>query len=186
MIEPVLKGIFARRFYFCSVTARCDYLKFTHQTDLSLCLFVPSFSPTCTRFASSPHPSSLAPNKPKSWFSVALVDVSHVPSGASRSSRGSSCRPLVVVASSLLLSLSESPSIASQIFYNEEEAFKYATSSRMLDVQSRMSARCLELLMIPEGQSKLILGELLRTMYVCAQSVFFCELQRLPRRPSRC
>lgn len=37
-----------------------------------------------------------------------------------------------------------------EIFYNEEEAAKYATSSRMIEVQTTMTNRALELLLLPE------------------------------------
>lgn len=37
-----------------------------------------------------------------------------------------------------------------EIFYNEEEAAKYTSNSRMIDIQSRMSERAVELLLLPE------------------------------------
>lgn len=37
-----------------------------------------------------------------------------------------------------------------EIFYNEEESQKYATSSRMIDIQTRMAERALELILLPE------------------------------------
>uniref|UniRef100_A0A0G4H443 Methyltransferase type 11 domain-containing protein n=1 Tax=Chromera velia CCMP2878 TaxID=1169474 RepID=A0A0G4H443_9ALVE len=37
-----------------------------------------------------------------------------------------------------------------EIFYNEEEADKYASSSRMIEIQSRMSERAVELLLLPD------------------------------------
>jgi len=44
-----------------------------------------------------------------------------------------------------------------EIFYNASEAKKYAVSSRMIDIQTRMTERALELLCLPPGQGKLIL-----------------------------
>eukprot|EP00928_Gymnodinium_smaydae_P078594 TRINITY_DN62716_c0_g1_i1.p2 TRINITY_DN62716_c0_g1~~TRINITY_DN62716_c0_g1_i1.p2 ORF type:complete len:279 (-),score=71.52 TRINITY_DN62716_c0_g1_i1:82-918(-) len=37
-----------------------------------------------------------------------------------------------------------------EIFYNDDESRKYATSSRMIDVQTQMAERCLELLLLPD------------------------------------
>lgn len=37
-----------------------------------------------------------------------------------------------------------------EIFYNDEESQKYATSSRMIDVQTQMAERCMELLLLPD------------------------------------
>ena len=39
-----------------------------------------------------------------------------------------------------------------EIFYNEEEAAKYTTNTRMMEIQRQMSARALELLALPEDQ----------------------------------
>eukprot|EP01066_Platyproteum_vivax_P005156 Platyproteum_vivax@DN16578_c0_g1_i1.p1 len=44
-----------------------------------------------------------------------------------------------------------------EVFYNNEEAIKYTTSSRMVDIQSTMTTRAMELLLLPEGSSRLIL-----------------------------
>nr|CAB3226499.1 probable 18S rRNA (guanine-N(7))-methyltransferase [Phallusia mammillata] len=44
-----------------------------------------------------------------------------------------------------------------EIFYNEEEAMKYTTNSRMIEIQSEMSERAIELLNLPEGTPCLIL-----------------------------
>eukprot|EP00005_Dracoamoeba_jomungandri_P002832 CAMPEP_0174252362 /NCGR_PEP_ID=MMETSP0439-20130205/1865_1 /TAXON_ID=0 /ORGANISM="Stereomyxa ramosa, Strain Chinc5" /LENGTH=257 /DNA_ID=CAMNT_0015332885 /DNA_START=23 /DNA_END=793 /DNA_ORIENTATION=+ len=44
-----------------------------------------------------------------------------------------------------------------EIFYNDVEARKYATSSRMIEIQSQMSFRALELLNLPEGESAYLL-----------------------------
>lgn len=37
-----------------------------------------------------------------------------------------------------------------EYFYNEEEAGKYTTNSRIIDIQSRMSQRAIELLNLPQ------------------------------------
>lgn len=37
-----------------------------------------------------------------------------------------------------------------EIFYNDEESQKYATSSRMIDIQTKMAERCLELILLPD------------------------------------
>jgi len=37
-----------------------------------------------------------------------------------------------------------------EIFYNDDEAAKYASNSRMIDVQTRMAERAVELIMLPE------------------------------------
>lgn len=37
-----------------------------------------------------------------------------------------------------------------EIFYNEEESKKYATSSRMIEIQTKMAERALELLLLPD------------------------------------
>jgi len=44
-----------------------------------------------------------------------------------------------------------------EIFYNDTEAKKYATSSRMIEIQTRMADRAIELLSLPEEPGKLIL-----------------------------
>eukprot|EP00929_Paragymnodinium_shiwhaense_P115450 TRINITY_DN84336_c0_g1_i1.p1 TRINITY_DN84336_c0_g1~~TRINITY_DN84336_c0_g1_i1.p1 ORF type:complete len:319 (-),score=72.74 TRINITY_DN84336_c0_g1_i1:129-980(-) len=36
------------------------------------------------------------------------------------------------------------------VFYNEEESRKYATSSRMIEIQTQMAERCIELLQLPD------------------------------------
>jgi len=38
-----------------------------------------------------------------------------------------------------------------EIFYNQDEAQKYASSSRMIDLQSKLSERCVELLLLPDN-----------------------------------
>jgi len=43
------------------------------------------------------------------------------------------------------------------IFYNEEEARKYTQNSRIMEIQSEMATRCIELLEIPDEDSRLIL-----------------------------
>lgn len=37
-----------------------------------------------------------------------------------------------------------------EIFYNDDEASKYGTSSRMIDIQTQMAERCLELILLPD------------------------------------
>ena len=44
-----------------------------------------------------------------------------------------------------------------EIFYGVDEARKYTTSSRMIEIQEQMSTRALELLALPEDQPSLIL-----------------------------
>ncbi|XP_014786890.1 probable 18S rRNA (guanine-N(7))-methyltransferase isoform X1 [Octopus bimaculoides] len=44
-----------------------------------------------------------------------------------------------------------------EIFYNETEAQKYTSNSRMIDIQSKLSERAIELLNLPEDQSCYIL-----------------------------
>ncbi|KAJ7995106.1 hypothetical protein DPEC_G00241130 [Dallia pectoralis] len=44
-----------------------------------------------------------------------------------------------------------------EIFYNEEEAKKYSQNSRMIEIQSQMSERAVELLNLPEDQSCFLL-----------------------------
>jgi len=44
-----------------------------------------------------------------------------------------------------------------EIFYGEDEARKYTTNSRMIEIQEQMSTRALELLALPEDQPSLIL-----------------------------
>ena len=44
-----------------------------------------------------------------------------------------------------------------EIFYNEEEAAKYTSNTRIMQIQSEMSERALELLALPEDQSCLLL-----------------------------
>ncbi|KAI9916612.1 hypothetical protein PsorP6_018078 [Peronosclerospora sorghi] len=46
---------------------------------------------------------------------------------------------------------------ATQLFYNEKEAAKYNTSSRIVKVQQDLSHRAIELLNLPEGQEAFIL-----------------------------
>lgn len=43
-----------------------------------------------------------------------------------------------------------------EIFYNDDEAKKYATSSRMIDIQTKMTERALELLLLPESPCLLL------------------------------
>lgn len=44
-----------------------------------------------------------------------------------------------------------------EFFYNETEAAKYAENSRMTQIQSEMTERALSMLLLPEGESKLLL-----------------------------
>ncbi|CAL1293912.1 unnamed protein product [Larinioides sclopetarius] len=44
-----------------------------------------------------------------------------------------------------------------EIFYNEEEAKKYTSNSRMIEIQVQMSERAIELLALPEDQPSFIL-----------------------------
>ena len=44
-----------------------------------------------------------------------------------------------------------------EYFYNEGEAKKYAQSSRMIEIQSVISARAVELLNLPQGRPSLLL-----------------------------
>mmetsp|Transcript_52292 Transcript_52292/g.122440 ORF Transcript_52292/g.122440 Transcript_52292/m.122440 type:complete len:277 (+) Transcript_52292:52-882(+) len=44
-----------------------------------------------------------------------------------------------------------------EVFYNEEESRKYTTSSRMIDIQTQMAERALELILLPEDQPSLVL-----------------------------
>ncbi|XP_020288884.1 probable 18S rRNA (guanine-N(7))-methyltransferase [Pseudomyrmex gracilis] len=44
-----------------------------------------------------------------------------------------------------------------EVYYNETEAKKYTQSSRMIEIQEQMSERAIELLMLPEDQSCLLL-----------------------------
>jgi len=44
-----------------------------------------------------------------------------------------------------------------QYFYDEREAKKYATNSRMSEIQTKLSERALELLNLPSGSSKMLL-----------------------------
>lgn len=43
------------------------------------------------------------------------------------------------------------------MFYDAREARKYTSSSRIINVQTEISERCVELLNIPPGQKRLIL-----------------------------
>lgn len=44
-----------------------------------------------------------------------------------------------------------------EIFYNDEESRKYATSSRMIEIQTKMADRALDMLLLPEGRPCLLL-----------------------------
>lgn len=44
-----------------------------------------------------------------------------------------------------------------EIFYNDEEARKYAMNTRMIGIQRDLTERALEILAIPEGSERLIL-----------------------------
>ena len=44
------------------------------------------------------------------------------------------------------------------IFYNEEEAKKYAQNTRMIEIQRELTERALEILAIPEGMPRMILN----------------------------
>ncbi|VVC99756.1 probable 18S rRNA (guanine-N(7))-methyltransferase [Leptidea sinapis] len=44
-----------------------------------------------------------------------------------------------------------------ELFYNEEEARKYTQNSRIIDIQAQMTERCIELLLLPEETSCLLL-----------------------------
>ena len=44
-----------------------------------------------------------------------------------------------------------------EIFYNFDEAQKYAVNSRMIEIQRELASRALEILAIPEGKQKLLL-----------------------------
>ena len=43
------------------------------------------------------------------------------------------------------------------VFYNEEEAQKYAQNTRMIEIQRELTDRAIQILAIPEGTSKLLL-----------------------------
>jgi len=43
------------------------------------------------------------------------------------------------------------------VFYNQEEARKYAINTRMIQVQRELTERAIEILAIPEGRQRLIL-----------------------------
>ncbi|XP_050352983.1 probable 18S rRNA (guanine-N(7))-methyltransferase [Nymphalis io] len=44
-----------------------------------------------------------------------------------------------------------------EFFYNEDEARKYTQNSRIIDIQAQMTERCMELLLLPEDTSCLLL-----------------------------
>lgn len=44
-----------------------------------------------------------------------------------------------------------------EVFYNYDEAQKYAQNTRMIEIQREMTERALEILAIPEGKQKLLL-----------------------------
>ncbi|XP_012548062.1 putative methyltransferase WBSCR22-like protein isoform X1 [Bombyx mori] len=44
-----------------------------------------------------------------------------------------------------------------EVFYNDEEARKYTQNSRIIEIQGQMTERCLELLLLPEDSSCLLL-----------------------------
>ena len=43
------------------------------------------------------------------------------------------------------------------VFYNEEEAQKYAQNTRMIEIQRELTERAVEILAIPEGKQRLLL-----------------------------
>ena len=43
------------------------------------------------------------------------------------------------------------------IFYNEEEAEKYAANTRMIEIQAELTERAMEILAIPAGKPRLLL-----------------------------
>lgn len=43
-----------------------------------------------------------------------------------------------------------------EIFYNDEESQKYATSSRMIDIQTKMAERALDLILLPDRPSLIL------------------------------
>jgi cyclopropane fatty-acyl-phospholipid synthase-like methyltransferase len=46
---------------------------------------------------------------------------------------------------------------AAEAFYDEEEARKYTSSTRIVDIQAQMAERCIELLALPPGFKGLVL-----------------------------
>ena len=44
-----------------------------------------------------------------------------------------------------------------EVYYNEEEAMKYTSNSRIMEIQSSMSERAIELLNLPADQTSLLL-----------------------------
>lgn len=55
------------------------------------------------------------------------------------------------------------------VFYNESEARKYTTSSRIIEIQSRISERALELLALPnDGVPKMLLDIGQLTLFFCS------------------
>lgn len=44
-----------------------------------------------------------------------------------------------------------------EVFYGASEAEKYTSSTRMVNIQTAMAERCLELLNLPAGEPKLLL-----------------------------
>lgn len=43
------------------------------------------------------------------------------------------------------------------VFYNEDEAVKYAQNTRMIEIQRELASRALEIIKIPDGQQRLLL-----------------------------
>lgn len=71
--------------------------------------------------------------------------------------RGACCRPdLEPIASAFALTLCVY-SLWRQLFYDEKEAAKYNSSSRIVKVQQELSYRAIELLNLPEGKEAFIL-----------------------------
>jgi 18S rRNA (guanine1575-N7)-methyltransferase len=62
-----------------------------------------------------------------------------------------------------------------EIFYNESEARKYTTSSRIIEIQARISERALELLALPnDGVPRMLLDIGLLLPCALTQSDYMC------------
>jgi hypothetical protein len=69
-----------------------------------------------------------------------------------------------------------------EIFYNESEARKYTTSSRIIEIQARISERALELLALPnDGVPRMLLdiGQLLSYALSQPNYMLLCFLWRI-------
>lgn len=77
-----------------------------------------------------------------------------------------------------------------ELFYDQNEARKYVRNSRMIDIQTKMTERALELLCLPEGQPSYLLdvgcGSGLSGDYISEEGHYWVGIDISPAMLGKC